>query len=293
MALLVYLAYPIDLDRGKAGFIDDYQMIKNRMIDEPGLTFYDPGRAFNANDCGPDQRVQAVNMAALTRADAVVAILPPDVPSVGTPMEIAWASAAGIPCHVLRDAPSWALQVDNIYHHSEMAYLLNAIQHLQPLPHHNSSAVAKFVPDTTLMETLPELDPQPRQGYPGDAGFDLIYYGAEGLVLHPEETINVPAGVKIEWPPNTWALVLGRSSSFHKRGLLVHPAVIDPGYRGEMFANVRNLSDEIRVIQPGERIAQVIPLPALAPKIRMLPTQRDTELSDSPRGAKGFGSSGT
>lgn len=287
MAVAVYLAYPIDsLQPGDSeNLAHALQIIKNHMIREEGLMFFDPGRAWSATDCSPDPRVQAVNNAALIRSDAVVAILPTAVASVGVPMEMAWAVSAGIPVHVIRDGFSWALQVQGVTQYDSMALLLDAISHLEPLKR-KPAPVVKYVPDETIDG---DLDPRPQRGYPDDAGFDLTYYGQYDLRIPPDQSINVPSGLHIEWPPNTWGLVIGRSSTFHKKGMLVNTAVIDPGYRGPMFVSVRSADGHEHVISPGDRIAQIIPLPALAPKMDL---QQVDELSVTERGHKGFGSSG-
>lgn len=288
MATVVYLAYPIDQAGDAPGLWDDYQIVKNHMIREPGLAFYDPGRAWNAHDTQPDPRIQAVNTAALLRADAVVAILPPDVSSVGVPMEVAWAVSAGIPVLVLRNAFSWALQLEGVQQFDHLGEFLGEISHLMPL---DRKTVGR--PQLRWVDESADDEPsgEPKLGYPDDAGFDLTYVGSAGVIIHPDgESINVPCGMRFEFPPHTWGLIIGRSSTFHRRGLLVNTAVIDPGYRGPMFVSVRSLIGHPVTIQPGERIAQLIPLPALAPKMDVV---RVDELSATDRGENGFGSSGT
>lgn len=128
----------------------------------------------------------------------------------------------------------------------------------------------------------------PTRAYSGDAGFDLYYAGAKPMLVRPGGVAHVPSYVAIQWPEGLWGFMIGRSSSFEK-GLLVNPTVIDAGFRGDLFANVRNVSTDWVEIDPGDRIAQIVPLPLHAPGITMEETEH---LDPSDRGAYGFGSSG-
>jgi dUTP pyrophosphatase len=72
-----------------------------------------------------------------------------------------------------------------------------------------------------------------------------------------------------------------------QRGLSVIDAVIDNGFRGELFAMIYNFSDAYETIQEGDRIAQIIPQ-----RVETFEWQEAIELRPSERGTKGFGSSG-
>jgi dUTP pyrophosphatase len=128
----------------------------------------------------------------------------------------------------------------------------------------------------------------PSRAYSGDAGFDLYYSGTTPQRIRPSGVAHIPSQVVIQWPEGMWGFMIGRSSSF-ERGLLVNPTVIDAGFRGDLFANVRNVTDGWVEIQPGERIAQIVPMPLLAPGIDL---QETDKLDPSDRGEAGFGSSG-
>lgn len=128
---------------------------------------------------------------------------------------------------------------------------------------------------------------EPTRAYPGDAGFDL--YSRETLWISAGEWVKVHTGVAVQLPPGVWAMLLGRSSSW-VRGLLVNQTVIDTGFRGELFAMVRNVNQEEGTrINKGERIAQLVPMGNLAETLQM---QQVEELETSERGEKGLGSSG-
>lgn len=164
---------------------------------------------------------------------------------------------------------------------------------------------AYFGCEVTLPPQLPQNDPdpkvkalvkgthphakEPQRTYKGDAGFDLTYPGPESIFIDPGEYADVPCGVAIQWPDSMWSMIIGRSSSFRNRGLLVNTAIIDNGFRGELFALVRNIGNKTVEILPGERVAQVIPMPLLAPHIELALVD---ELDPSDRGENGFGSTG-
>lgn len=129
----------------------------------------------------------------------------------------------------------------------------------------------------------------PTRAYSGDAGFDLYYTGIEPMQIQPSEVVWIPSEVAIQWPDGVWGFIIGRSSSF-ELGLLVNPTIIDAGFRGNLGAYVRNVNPSTWVtVQPGDRVAQIVPLPLLAPNIGLLEVD---ELDPSDRGTNGFGSSG-
>lgn len=130
---------------------------------------------------------------------------------------------------------------------------------------------------------------KPYRTHDGDAGFDLSYAGKAEITVSPGEYADVPCGFSVEFPPGMWSLLIGRSSTFRQRGIMVNPAIIDAGFRGELFAVCRNIGLREVTILPGERLAQVIPLPLLA---HAMPVVEAEELSPSDRGTNGFGSTG-
>jgi dUTP pyrophosphatase len=133
-----------------------------------------------------------------------------------------------------------------------------------------------------------DLECEPRRGYPGDAGFDLVV--ERDVTVKVDTFVDVPCGVSVEMPPGTWGLITGRSSTLRRRGLLVTQGIIDNGYRGELFAGVQHLNQGPPVeLRRGERIAQFIPFRLEAPGLRL---RRVAELAESDRGVSGFGSTG-
>jgi dUTP diphosphatase len=127
----------------------------------------------------------------------------------------------------------------------------------------------------------------PTRSRPGDAGYDLRC--VEAFTLEPGERRVVPTGVAIALPDGVAGLVVPRSGLAARHGLSVvnGPGLVDPNYRGELRVVLVNLGGEPFAAQAGDRIAQLLLVPFVAPELRVV-----DELPDTERGADGFGSSG-
>ena len=121
----------------------------------------------------------------------------------------------------------------------------------------------------------------------GDAGHDLR--AVEPAEIAPGERALVPTGIAIALPPGTEAQVRPRSGLAAKHGVTVlnAPGTVDEDYRGEIKVLLVNHGQEPFVVKPGERIAQLLLVPFVAPEIAVV-----AELAETERGAAGFGSSG-
>ena len=126
--------------------------------------------------------------------------------------------------------------------------------------------------------------------HPGeDLGYDIFLL--EGVDLAPRATTRLRTGIAVEARhPDTGAplgLLVRDRSSMAARGLACTGGVIDAGYRGEILIVMTNLSDTPVELGPGEKIAQLVPVPVLTGLVNQV-----VELEDSQRAGKGFGSSG-
>ena len=143
------------------------------------------------------------------------------------------------------------------------------------------------------MLRVKRLDPGARLpvvAHPGeDLGYDV--FALEGAVLVPHQTMRVRTGIAVEARhPETGVplgLLVRDRSSMAARGVATTAGVIDAGYRGEVLILMTNLGQAPVELKPGEKIAQMIPVPILTGHI----TELDS-LEASAREAKGFGSSG-
>ena len=124
----------------------------------------------------------------------------------------------------------------------------------------------------------------------GSAGMDLRADITEAVTLKSLERAMIPTGLFIELPLGYEAQVRPRSGLAAKRGLtcLNSPGTIDSDYRGEIKVILVNLSNETQVIEPAERIAQMV-----IAKHERVTLQEVEVLNDTSRGAGGFGSTGT
>lgn len=121
------------------------------------------------------------------------------------------------------------------------------------------------------------------------AGADLYACLEEEITIAPGETAWIGTGLSLEVPKGCAGLVYARSSLGAKRGLA--PAnkvgVIDSDYRGEVKVVLFNHSAQTQTVAPGERIAQLLITPVVTP-----PYVEAEDLSETDRGAGGFGSTG-
>jgi dUTP pyrophosphatase len=139
------------------------------------------------------------------------------------------------------------------------------------------------------------LDPRvggqlPHYATPGSAGLDLRACLTEPLTLNPGETRLIPTGLAMHLAdPGYAALLLPRSGLGHKHGVVLGNLVglIDSDYQGELMVSVWNRGQEAFTIEPFERIAQMVIVPVVQAKFRLV-----QEFEQSQRGSGGFGSTG-
>jgi dUTP pyrophosphatase len=131
--------------------------------------------------------------------------------------------------------------------------------------------------------------PLPQYESSGAAGLDLRANISEKLELKPLDRVLVKTGLFLEIPQGYEAQVRPRSGLALKNGITVlnSPGTVDADYRGEIGVILVNLSSEILVINDGDRIAQLV-----FAKVEQANWLVAENLSDTSRGAGGFGSTG-
>ena len=121
------------------------------------------------------------------------------------------------------------------------------------------------------------------------AGLDVRANTTESIVLEPLQRALVPTGLYVEIPDGYEIQVRPRSGLAAKHGISIAnaPGTIDPDYRGEIKVILVNLSNEPFELKPGERIAQLV-----VAQFTRIEWESVSELSETERGAGGFGSTG-
>ena len=129
----------------------------------------------------------------------------------------------------------------------------------------------------------------PTYGTAFSAGADLYACLEEPVTIAPGETKKIPTGLAMEIPIGCAGLIYARSSLGTKQGLA--PAnkvgVVDSDYRGEFMVFLHNHGSHTQTVSHGDRVAQLLVTPVFTPGF-----EEADELTDTARGAGGFGSTG-
>lgn len=130
----------------------------------------------------------------------------------------------------------------------------------------------------------------PDYATPGSAGVDLRACVDDAVNLEPGQTELIPSGMAIYIAdPSLAAIILPRSGLGHKHGIVLGNLVglIDSDYQGQVFVSCWNRGHESFVINPGDRLAQMIFVPVVQADFEVV-----QEFDSSDRGAGGFGHTG-
>ena len=133
-------------------------------------------------------------------------------------------------------------------------------------------------------------NPLPQYATAGSSGMDIRANLDIPKTLMPMERAMIPTGIYIEIPFGFEAQIRPRSGLAAKQGItcLNSPGTIDSDYRGEIKIILINLSEQEQVIQPGERIAQMV-----IQKIEQAIWKEVTQIETTARNEGGFGHTGT
>lgn len=299
----IYLARPIDLMNALPQSHSLWKAVAaitdTNFLD---LVVYQPASAFAvSNGAEMTPYIDDVNRMALGLSDAVIALLPDGVPTIGTTIEIQLALGQGKPVAVVTDiSRSWVLAGMQQRGDIEMfdlsrggAYAAAMWAKDQVYARRADQRGYKADASVLLVKQLVEGDAAqttqvtPRRGYRDDAGFDLFV--TEDTIIKPGEFVDIPCGVAVQFPDGVWGMITGRSSTLRDRGLLVAQGIIDHGYTGPLFAGVQNLTDRDVIVYAGDRVAQLILFPQVTETVGVAVVP---ELGVTERGARGFGSTG-
>jgi dUTP pyrophosphatase len=157
----------------------------------------------------------------------------------------------------------------------------------------DGAAVAEGPPGLKIKRLRPTTPESPVHATPDSAGLDLradLTHNVTGsLVLYNGARLLIPTGLALEIPRGWVGLVCPRSGLAVKHGVTVlnAPGIIDADFRGEVKISLINHGVEPFEINHGDRIAQLVLM-----RVGQLPVKEVEGLSDTARGANGFGSSG-
>ncbi|MCE3269196.1 MAG: dUTP diphosphatase [Burkholderiales bacterium] len=138
--------------------------------------------------------------------------------------------------------------------------------------------------DQKMQEYLPKYETA------GSAGLDLRACTEEVLQINPGQSILIPTGLAIHIDnPNLCAMILPRSGLGHKHGIVLGNLVglIDSDYQGQLFISVWNRGSNNFILNPMERIAQLVIVPVVQVQFNIV-----EEFVATKRGEHGFGSTG-
>lgn len=133
-----------------------------------------------------------------------------------------------------------------------------------------------------------KLDPgaiMPTRAHETDAGLDM--YSKEERTMYQGESHTFDTGVHIAFEHGTYGKIESKSGLNVKYGVVSCGGVVDEGYTGSIAVKLYNLGTEPYTVHAGDKIAQLVIMPYLAPELEVV-----DELTETDRGSNGFGSTG-
>ena len=127
----------------------------------------------------------------------------------------------------------------------------------------------------------------PEYATAGSAGMDLKANILEPIQLKARSSVVIPTGIYVALPDGCEMQIRGRSGLAFKYDIVSHLGTLDADYRGEIKVKLFNLSDNDFVINPGERIAQMV-----IARYEKIEWDEVAVLDETDRGEGGFGSTG-
>lgn len=131
---------------------------------------------------------------------------------------------------------------------------------------------------------LDELAYMPMRAHETDAGLDLR--SPDDYTVPSRGSVAIDTGVHVQLPKGTAGLLVSKSGLLMKHGI-ISTGLIDEGYTGSIWVKLINLSDEDYPVHEGDKISQMIVIPVVREDLTLV-----SELDESDRGDRGFGSSG-
>lgn len=307
--MFAYLAHPIDL-ASRNSWLGSMLVDLSKLMAAAQIGAFRPGSAYLANTSNDSHAkyVQEMNNIAIHQADCLIAVLPADVPTLGTPVEIDFALSMKKPVVIFTDitgsvlVAAWSRRGAIVIDMSDDDFQWPTAETFRTWVD-ESAFVQGYLPQRKenpclpIVSTLEVAEPPAllvsgqaanlsRGKYKGDAGIDLAL--SEQATLEPGEFAYLSTGVHVAIPDGYFAWLTGRSSTWRDSRCSVLTSIIDSGYRGEMKVGVRNESGQPQTFEAGTRLGQLILLPTYGGEIEHV-----NELPEADRGHNGYGSSGS
>lgn len=298
---IAYVAHPID-QAGHSSWLGSMLGDLNSLLVRAQIGAFRPGMAYLANtaDTSHVRYINDMNNIAIHQADCLIAVLPAEVPTLGTPVEIGFALSMRKPVVVFTDIShsvqlaAWVAQgaiildmSDPLFEWPKADILHDLIAQSAKIQEERPCPVATLVPQPyapALLVSGEAANAQPGK-YKGDAGIDLMINA--NWSLEPGEFQYLSTGVHVAIPDGYFGWITGRSSTWRDFRCSVVTGVIDSGYRGELMLGVRNESEANQTFESGTRLGQLILIPAFMGELI-----HSNQLPESERGLNGYGSSG-
>lgn len=133
----------------------------------------------------------------------------------------------------------------------------------------------------------------PVRAHPTDAGMDLFFCPENNKPknVYPGNTELFATGLKIGVPSGHMLEIKNKSGVAYKQQLVVGACVVDSGYDGEVFVNLHNIGNTVKVIEPGQKLAQAVMVMIETPEVEEI-TEDNVYGTETDRGDGGFGSTG-
>ena len=126
---------------------------------------------------------------------------------------------------------------------------------------------------------------EPVRAHAQDAGLDLR--AKERVKIWPGFSASIDTGVHVELPHGFYGKIESKSGLNVKHDIVSCGGVVDEGYTGSIVVKLYNLGIHAHTFEPGDKVAQLVIQPYIAPELEYV-----DELSDTDRGGNGFGSTG-
>jgi len=282
---MCYLAGAIDMviPEQARGWRDNV----SKVLNDHGIHTFDPASAFNLSRKDSEtwlsktDMVIKLNNMALDSSEIMLAEMEFNCQHTGTTRELIRASEQDGKLVVVWNSseytPLYLTDIPNLVIKSTLAecveYIIEKITGVAPSPDVCRSVLETKVDKPAIKVMLTEkhplmiakergeisdIDPSMLlfKKHSDDTGYDIMC--TENVTVPPGGKVQVPTHLAIQPPKGYWYRLVARSSTFHVHEMLVVEGIIDTQFRGVLYCNIQNMSNETKTIRAGDSVAQLI-----------------------------------